>query len=368
MYPKYKRPRFTESDEDEEEHVAPIIPTVISAPTDTADNLIRPYLTLPSRKRRRFTEESDDDEDAENSLKETTRSSAKEGTPLSSMNWAPTKSILKQQSIPSQKVRPSRSGPPTDREFRKVFISNIDATRPAEEARTMLLNLMNTHGIPCEQKVHILPPNISGRHHRGVAWITLDHQDDIDRAINRLSKTMFGNRIMKAKVHENPMLSATKAQASFSSSTPTFSVSRGGIAPTPVGGYAPTPVPVQGTIPPWQKKLTTPSIAPWKKKESEVAKKIFIWNIDNNKTEAESKAFIYQTLAAELGSDVVGSVSCRSKGMKVYAFVEFTRSTYVARALDVINGLKFGIKHLGAQVHQTRQGSRQSKDLDFNPW
>jgi len=273
------------------------------------------------------------------------------------MNWAPSKSILKQLPIPT---RPPRSGPPTEPEFRKVFISNIDATRPAEEARTMLLKLMSTHGIPCEQKVHILPPNITGRHHRGVAWITLSHQDDIDKAINRLSKTMFGTRMMKAKVHENPMLSVTKAQASFTTSTPTFSVSR--------GGYAPTVGP-QVLIPPWQKKLATSTATPWVKKDSEVAKKIFIWNIDNNKTEEESKAFIYQTLAAELGADVVGSVSCRSKGMKVYAFVEFTRSTYVARALDVINGLKYGIKHLGAQVHQSRQGgNRQSKDLDFHPW
>lgn len=357
MYPKYKRPRFTESDEDEEEHV-PIIPTVINVATDTADQLTRPYAILPSRKRRRFTEESDDDEDETNSWKETKKSS-KEESPRS-MNWAQAESILKQQIISSQNVRPSRSGPPSDPEFRKVFISNIDATRPADEARVMLLELMNKHGIPCEQKVHILPPNITGRHHRGVAWITLAHQDDIDKAINRLSKTTFGNRLMKAKVHENPMLSVTKAQASFSSATPTFSVSR--------GGYAPTPVPIKTMTPPWQKKLRTPTTLPWVKKESEVAKKIFIWNIDNNKTEEESKAFIYQTLAANLGTDVVGSVSCRSKGMKVYAFVEFTRSTYVAKALDVINGLKFGIKHLGAQVHQRQQGNKQSKDLDFHPW
>merc|ERR1712060_386551 len=97
---------------------------------------------------------------------------------------------------------------------------------------------------------HILPPNIGGRRHRGVAWITLEHQDDIDKAINRISKTLFGTRIMKAKVHENPMLFVTRAQASALSSTPTFSVRRGGIAPIPLSTAAQTPQWLQN--PPYQ--------------------------------------------------------------------------------------------------------------------
>jgi len=363
MYPKYKRPRFTETEEDENENVQ-ILSADGGVARDSAETLVRSYPILAPRKRRRFTEESDDDEDETHPWMETTGGGSKEDSPISMMKWIPpTKSILKQQWSSNQEIIPipTRSDPPTDREYRKVFISNIDATRPAEEAKATLLKLMKTHGIPCEEKVHILPPNIEGRHHRGVAWITLEHQDDIDKAINRLNRTMFGSRLMKAKIHENPMLSATKAQASFSSLTPTFSVSR--------GGYDPTPLPLTAMIPQWQKKLTTPTSAPRVKKDSEAAKKIFIWNIDNNKTEEESKSFIYKTLAAELGTDVVVDVSCRSKGMKVYAFVEFTRATFVSRALEIINGLKYGLKHLGAQVHQSRQqGNRKSKDLDFHPW
>jgi len=361
MFGKYKRPRFTEdSEEDENEH-AQIISAHKGAATDIAKTSARPYSILASRKRRRFTEESDDDIEGETPAWISGKGcSSKEESPVSMMKWIPpSKSILKQQ-LPNEEAIPKRLDPPTDREFRKVFISNIDATLPGEEAKAALLKLMQTHGIPCEPQVHILPPNIEGRHHRGVAWITLEHQDDIDKAINRLNRTKFGTRLMKAKLHENPMLSATKAQASYSSSTPTFSVSR--------GGFAPSPLPLTAMIPPWQKKLASSKIVPRVKKDSDMPKKIFVWNIDNNKTEEESKSFIYKTLAAQLGSDVVVDVSCRSKGMKVYAFVEFTRANYVTRAVDIINGVKFGIKHLGAQVHQTRQVNRKSVDLDFHPW
>jgi len=62
MYTKYKRPRFTEADEDEDEQVQNV-PADIGAATDTTETLIRSYPVLPPRKRKRFTEESDDDED-----------------------------------------------------------------------------------------------------------------------------------------------------------------------------------------------------------------------------------------------------------------------------------------------------------------
>jgi len=362
MYPNYKRPRFTEQSDDEEEEQSK--PAVVNVNLDTMETLRRTYPVVPPRKRPRFTEESDDDEEQLLTKKETIGGGCQANvvSPLWLLKKAPATSILKQPSIPRH-VRPSRRDPPSEPEYRKVFISNIDAARPAEEVKETLLNLMKTHGIPCEQKVHILPPNIGGRHHRGVAWITLEHQDDIDKAINRLSKTMFGTRIMKAKVHENPMLYVTKAQASATTSIPTFAVRRGGLVPTPI-------IPQQSIIPPWQKKSPIPTSAPWQvKKGPGDAKKIFIWNIDNNKNEEETKAFLFQILAAEFGGDVVESVSVRSKGIKAYAFVEFTRSTYVTRALEIVNGKKFGIKHLGAQVHQSRQqGSRHTKDLDFNPW
>jgi len=400
MYPNYKRPRFTEySDEEDEEHIE-VKAVTKKLCTNSAETLSRTYPIIPSRKRRRFTEESDEEEDEELLVRKeragggsncsiecksvsdysvVSTSSSRERTdsysgleresigelqpkdPLLLIKKPPPKSILKQPSIPNQEKRRSTRGPPTEPEYRKVFISNIDASRPVDEVRETLLNLMKTHGIPCEDKVHILPPNIGGRQHRGVAWITLHHQDDIDKAINRLNRTMFGTRLMKAKVHENPMLFVTKAQASALASTPTFSVRRGGHALTPLNHSAVTPQ--------WLNKPTIAPLVPWVKKESGGAKKIFIWNIDNNKSQKESESFIYQTLAAELGTDVVENVSCRSSGMKAYGFVEFTRSNYVSRALEIINGLKFGIKHLGAQVHQSRQqGNRQSKDLDFIPW
>jgi len=350
MYPNYKRPRFTEESDDEDvKDNAQGEPPAKIVCSNSSKDLNRGWPIVPSRKRPRFTEESDDEEPP--SLKERTEPLE---TPLQSLKRAPPKSILKKSQTPF--TRPLKRDPPIDPEFRKVFISNIDAARPVEEVTNTVLKLMKTHNIPCEQKVHILPPNIGGRHHRGVAWITLEHQDDIDKAINRLSSTILGSRVMKAKVHKNPMLLGINPQTSASCSVSTFSVGRGGYAPTLL---RPTPI-----IPEWQKKPTTPKPASWVTKDYGDGKKIFIWNIDNNKTQMETESFIFQTLAAKFGSDVVEKVSTYCKGMKVYAFVKFTRSNYVFRALEVINGLQFGCKHLGAQV--SRQ--RKSKDLDFNPW
>jgi len=354
MYSNYKRPRFTEESDDENEEDKPQIGSaakIVCTSTKSAENLISALPTVPSRKRRRFTEESDDEDPLSPSPNESI-GPFKTKPQLQPPKGAPPKSILKKPSVPF--TRPLRSGPPIDAEFRKVFISNIDVARPVEEVKSTILMLMKTQGIPCEQKVDVLPPNIGGRHHRGVAWITLDHQDDIVKAINGVNRTLFGSRIMQAKVHKNPMLSGLTAKANSSCSVSTFSVRR--------DGYAPPLLP--SMIPEWQRKPTTLPTASWGMKDSKDGKKIFIWNIDNNKTPAETESFIFQKLAAEFGSSVVDSVSTYCKGLKVYAFVKFTRSDFAYRALEVIDGLKFGSKHLGAQL--SRQ--RKSKDLDFNPW
>jgi hypothetical protein len=356
MYSNYKRPRFTEESDDEDvkdnaqgEPTSQIVSTTQIVSTNSSKKLNRGWPIVPSRKRPRFTEESDDEEPP--SQKERIEPL---DSPLQSLKRAPPKSILKKPQTPF--IRPLKRDPPIDPEFRKVFISNIDAARPVEEVTNTILELMKKHQIPCEQKVHILPPNIGGRHHRGVAWITLEHQDDIDKAINRLCSTTLGSRVMKAKVHRNPMLLGINPQANPSCSVSTFSVRR--------GGYAPTLLRPTAMIPEWQPKPTIPQPASWVTNDHGEGKKIFIWNIDNNKTQMETETFIFQTLAAKFGSDVVERVSTYCKGMKVYAFVKFTRSNYVFRALEVINGLQFGSKYLGAQV--SRQ--RKSKDLDFNPW
>jgi len=354
MYSTYKRPRFTEEsdDEDVEDNVqCEPAPKIVSM--NGAEKLNKTWPIVPSRKRPRFTEESSEEEPPS---KEERKEPFEKQSPLSSLKMAPPKSILKKPSAPN--VPHLRRDPPIDPEFRKVFISNIDAARPVLEVQNTILNLMKTHGIPCEQQVHILPPNMGGRYHRGVAWITLEHQDDIDRAIKTLSCTLFGSRVMKAKVHKNPLLFGLQppAQVSNSCSIATFSVRR--------GGYAPTLIQPPARIPDWQKMPITPKPASWPAKDSGDGKKIFIWNIDNNKTQMETELFIFQTLAAEFGANVVEKVSTYCKGMKVYAFVKFSHSNCVSRALEIINGLQFGSKYLGAQV--SRQ--RKSKDLDFNPW
>jgi len=348
MYSNYKRPRFTEESDDEDNVQCEPATKIVS--TNGAEKLDT-WPIVPSRKRPRFTEESSEEEPP---LKEERKDPFVKGSPLFALKRAPPKSILKKPSTPF--INPQRRDPPIDPEFRKVFISNIDAARPVEEVKNMVLNLMKTHGIPCEQQVHILPPNIGGRHHRGVAWITLEHQDDIEKAISRLSCTLFGSRVMKAKVHKNPMLFGLQPQVNSSCSISTFSVRRGGCAPTLLQPSV--------RIPDWQKMPSTPKPTSLVAKDSGEGKKIFIWNIDNNKTQMETESFIFQTLAAEFGANVVEKVSTYCKGMKVYAFVKFTRSNCVFRALEIINGLQFGCKYLGAQV--SRQ--RKSKDLDFNPW
>jgi len=359
MYSNYKRPRFTEgSDDDDFKDNGQVELDTKIVFTNGAEKLERTRPTPPSRKRRRFTEESDDEEPLSPRKKAEPFLSK---TSLHPLEKAPPKSILKKRTPITRLIR---SSPPIDSEFRKVFISNIDAAQPVEDVKKTILKLMKTYDIPCEQTVHLLPPNIGGRRHRGVAWITLEHQDDIDKAIDRLSRTLFGSRVMKAKVHRNPMLSVktssmlleSKAQRSDSFSISTLSVRR--------SGYVPSFLPPSTTIPEWQKKPATPKPASWVTKDSGEGKKIFIWNIDNNKTQAETESFLFQTLAANFGNGAVEKVSPFCKGMKVYAIVKFTSSSYVYKALEIIDGLKFGCKYLGAQL--SRQ--RKSKDLDFNPW
>jgi len=352
MYSCYKRPRFTEESDDEDagDNVQ-CEPATEIVSTNGAEKLSRTWSIAPSRKRPRFTEESSEEEPPS---KEEMKDSFEKKSPLFALKRAPPKSILKKPSNPF--INPQRRDPPIAPEYRKVFISNIDTARPVDEVKNTVLDLMKIHVIPCEQQVHILPANISGRHHRGVAWITLEHQDDIGKAINRLSCTLFGSRVLKAKVHRNPMLFGIQPQVSGSCSISTFSVRR--------GGYAPILLQPPFKIPDRQKMPNIQKPASWVAKDPGEGKKIFIWNIDNNKTQMETESFIFHTLTAEFGANVVEKVSTYCKGMKVYAFVKFTRSNCVFRALEIINGLQFGSKYLGAQV--SRQ--RKSKDLDFNPW
>merc|ERR1711879_82212 len=80
----------------------------------------------------------------------------------------------------------------------------------------------------------------------------------------------------------------------------------------------------------------------------------------------EAENFIYQNLAREFGSENVEAVSVHMKGPKAYAFVTLARMDLTRKAVDFVQGLKFGTKKLGAQVHQQRTNYRNRQEkLDW---